>query len=245
MEVSGGYNLSLSDKLDGIPRTNANLNPLTNAKNDGFFGFSLGLAFTIFGGYDEAAEARAKALAESAEKARIEKQLADAEAARVKAVNDAEALRVKELSEAEARRLKDLSDAEARRLAELKAREKDTVIVLAKGNTISLPGIHFASGKAILSMDSEPILDKAYNALVANPNVKIVITSHTDNVGSEKANIAISLKRAQAVRNWLVKKGIASDRMRTVGRGPAEPVASNETADGRAQNRRIEFYVEN
>jgi outer membrane protein OmpA-like peptidoglycan-associated protein len=84
----------------------------------------------------------------------------------------------------------------------------------------------------------------AYNALVSNPDVNIEISGHTDNVGSQKLNQSLSLRRAQSVKNWLVKKGIASQRMRTVGKGPAEPVADNTTAEGRAENRRIEFYVQ-
>jgi outer membrane protein OmpA-like peptidoglycan-associated protein len=80
--------------------------------------------------------------------------------------------------------------------------------------------------------------------MVANPTVRVVITGHTDNVGSQKFNQDLSLKRAQAVKNWLVKKGIKSNRMRTVGRGLNEPVASNETEEGRAENRRMEFYVQ-
>jgi OOP family OmpA-OmpF porin len=84
----------------------------------------------------------------------------------------------------------------------------------------------------------------AYNALVANPDVQVEISGHTDNVGSQQYNQVLSLKRAQAVKNWLVKKGIASNRMKTVGKGQNEPVASNTTDAGRAENRRIEFYVQ-
>ena len=80
--------------------------------------------------------------------------------------------------------------------------------------------------------------------MVANPDVQIEISGHTDNVGSQQSNQVLSLKRAQAVRNWLVQKGMASNRMKTVGKGQNEPVASNETDAGRAENRRIEFYVE-
>jgi outer membrane protein OmpA-like peptidoglycan-associated protein len=251
LAVNGGYNLSLSDKLDGIARSNTDMNALTNGKNDGYFGFSLGLAFTIAGGYDEAAELKAKALAEenarrleAEENARHAKQLTDAEALRVKGLNDAEALRVKGLADAEARRMKDLSDAEARRLADLNSRPKDTVLILEKGKTVVLKGVNFEFNKATLTDDSAPILQKAYNALIANADVKIVITGHTDNVGSKQYNQKLSLKRAQSVRNWLVKKGIASNRMRTVGRGFSEPVASNDTEEGRAENRRMEFYVQ-
>lgn len=162
----------------------------------------------------------------------------DAEARRVQQQTDAnaEAQRVKESTDAEARRVKDLSDAEARRL--------NSIIVLEKGKTVVLKGVTFEFNKATLTKESETVLEKAYNAMAANPDVQIVITGHTDNVGDQKSNQVLSLKRAQAVKNWLVKKGIASNRMRTVGRGQNEPVSSNETDDGRAENRRIEFYVQ-
>jgi outer membrane protein OmpA-like peptidoglycan-associated protein len=162
----------------------------------------------------------------------------DAEARRVQQQTDAnaEALRVKASTDAEARRVKDLSDAEARRL--------NSIIVLEKGKTVVLKGVNFEFNKATLTKESETVLEKAYNAMVANADVQIVITGHTDNVGDQKSNQVLSLKRAQAVKNWLVKKGITSNRMRTVGRGQNEPVSSNETDDGRAENRRIEFYVQ-
>jgi len=74
--------------------------------------------------------------------------------------------------------------------------------------------------------------------------VQVEISGHTDSVGSEEYNQALSLRRAQAVKNWLVQKGIAANRMKTVGKGENEPVASNDTAEGRAKNRRIEFYAQ-
>ena len=172
------------------------------------------------------------------------KQQADAEAMRVKQQTDAaaETQRVKESTDAEARRVKEVADAEARRLAEQKSR--DTLIVLIKGKTVVLRGVNFDFNKATLTRDSEIILWRTYNAMVANPNVRVVITGHTDNVGGQKFNQDLSLKRAQTVKNWLVKKGIKSNRMRTVGRGLNEPVASNETEEGRAENRRMEFFVQ-
>jgi outer membrane protein OmpA-like peptidoglycan-associated protein len=164
------------------------------------------------------------------------------EAARVKEANVAEARRIKDSTEAETRRVKELADAEARRVAEQKSR--DTLIVLIKGKTVVLRGVNFDFNKATLTRDSEIILWRAYNAMVANPNVRVVITGHTDNVGTQKSNQTLSLKRAQTVKNWLVKKGIASNRMRTVGRGQNEPLSSNDTDEGRAENRRMEFFVQ-
>lgn len=278
LDVTGGYNLSLSDEFDGRVRTDTDLNSLTNGKNDGFYGFTIGLVFALGRGQDEDEAAKKKALAESealrakqqadadAEARRVKqaadlqaqrakeaadaesrrvKELADAEAQRVKQQADAqaEALRVKEQSDAEARRQKELSDAEARRVAE-QNRNAKPIIVLEKGKKVVLKGVNFETNKATLRKDSETILQIAYEALVANPGVQIEISGHTDNVGSEKANQTLSLQRAQAVRNWLVRKGIASNRLKAVGKGFAEPVATNATAEGRSENRRIEFYVQ-
>jgi outer membrane protein OmpA-like peptidoglycan-associated protein len=122
--------------------------------------------------------------------------------------------------------------------------KRDTTVVFEKGKKVVLHGVNFNTGKATLTKDSDTTLMAAYNALAANPDVNIEISGHTDNVGSAKANQSLSLRRAQAVKNWLVKKGIASRRMSTVGKGSAEPVADNSTAEGRAENRRIEFYVQ-
>jgi outer membrane protein OmpA-like peptidoglycan-associated protein len=149
---------------------------------------------------------------------------------------NAEARLEKESTDAEARRVKGLADAEVRRL--------NTIITLEKGKKVVLKGINFETNKATLRMESQTNLMQAYNALVANPTVQVEISGHTDNVGSQHSNQVLSLKRAQAVRNWLVQKGIASNRMNALGKGDNEPLSSNDTDAGRAENRRIEFYVE-
>lgn len=119
-----------------------------------------------------------------------------------------------------------------------------TTIILEKGKKVILRGVNFETNKAVLTGDSRNILEVAYNALTANPDVQVEISGHTDSVGSDQANQALSLRRAQAVRNWLEQRGVAGNRMKTVGKGEKEPVASNDTAEGRAENRRIEFYVQ-
>lgn len=229
LSINGGYNLSLSDQMDGRVRSSTDLNSITNSKQDGFYGFSAGLAFTIGGSYEASSNMN-------------DKKIAEAEAQRVKLQADFEAQRVKLQADAEARRVKELADAEALRLAAENGR--DTVFVFVKGTTVILRGVNFEFDKATLTKDSEIILWRAYNAMVANGAVEVVITGHTDNVGTQQYNQVLSLERAQTVRNWLVEKGIASVRMRTVGRGENETVASNATDEGRAANRRIEFFVE-
>ncbi|NUM75001.1 OmpA family protein, partial [candidate division KSB1 bacterium] len=117
-------------------------------------------------------------------------------------------------------------------------------IVLEKGKKVILRGINFEFGKARLTGDSKAILEVAYAALVASPEVQVEISGHTDHVGSEAANQRLSLQRAQAVKNWLVQRGIAANRMKTIGKGESEPVADSDSDAGRAENRRIEFYVQ-
>ena len=192
------------------------------------------------------ADLKASQLANANVAAQNAKGLADAEALRAKQQADAatEMQRVKDSSTAEARNVKLSTDAAARLAADQKSRDASLIIVLEKGKTVVLNGVTFETNKATLKDESETILTRAYNAMVANPSVRVEISGHTDNIGSEQANQTLSLKRAQAVRNWLVQKGIASNRMKTVGKGEDEPIATNDTIAGRAENRRIEFYVQ-
>lgn len=241
LDINGGYTLVFSDELDGIARSSNNTNSFTNGKHDAFYGFTIGLSFTI--GKDEEAVDTRKVELEAAEARRV-RELAAAEAVRVKQKADDEAIRVKQQADAEAAATlaKAAAEADARLLASQKGR--DTVITFVKGKSVVIRGINFEFNKATLVKDSEIILWRAYNALRANPNVSVVITGHTDNVGTQESNQKLSLERAQTVRNWLVERGIASNRMRTFGRGQNEPVATNDTDEGQAQNRRIEFFVE-
>ncbi len=116
-------------------------------------------------------------------------------------------------------------------------------IKLEKGKSVILAGIYFASGSANIAAGSEQVLEKAFQALSADPQIKVEIAGYTDNVGKLRTNERLSLRRAQSVMNWLLKRGIPAMRMTAIGRGPADPVAPNSTAEGRAQNRRIEFHV--
>lgn len=208
-------------------------------KLDGYATAKVGVNLYFGSGDDEEEAQRLK----DAEARRI-RELADAEALRLKqqAEAEAEARRVKELADAEARRLKELADAEARRLlAEQKGR--DTVIILEKGKTVVLKGVNFEFNKATLTMESEIILERAHKALHASPDLSVLIVGHTDNVGSAAYNKKLSLRRAEAVKSWLVKRGISVRRLSVAGKGFDEPIDDNTTDEGRANNRRIEFHV--
>ena len=114
---------------------------------------------------------------------------------------------------------------------------------LEKGKAVVLEGVNFVTGSSNLTPSSEATLDRAFTALAENTDVKIEIAGYTDNVGKAITNQKLSQRRAEAVKAWLVKKGIAASRIATVGRGDKDPIATNRTAEGRAKNRRIEFHV--
>jgi len=102
-------------------------------------------------------------------------------------------------------------------------------------------GISFFSGRADISPESVLALREVAAMLDEHPDWRIRVTGHTDNVGTKEANNALSLKRAVAVVNWLVGRGIKRTRIEPAGSGDSEPVASNDTDEGRAKNRRIEL----
>ncbi len=104
-----------------------------------------------------------------------------------------------------------------------------------------LEGITFKLNSAVIDPKSYPALNNAAQVMRDNPNVKVEIGGYTDSSGSAAYNKNLSLKRAEAVKSYLVDKGISAAQMTAVGYGEAKPIASNKTAEGRAQNRRIEF----
>ena len=104
-----------------------------------------------------------------------------------------------------------------------------------------LEGLHFDTGKSTIKPQSYPILDEVLTVLKRNPDLKIRIEGHTDNVGDKAYNERLSENRAKAVKEYLLNAGISEERLTSKGYGYAKPVASNETAKGRAQNRRVEL----
>jgi outer membrane protein OmpA-like peptidoglycan-associated protein len=124
--------------------------------------------------------------------------------------------------------------------------EQTRVISLApvvKGESIRLNNLFFAFGKAELQPESESELQRLYALLTQNPALVIVIGGHTDGTGSDAFNQTLSEQRAQAVRDYLVGKGVPEKRLTAKGYGKTKPVADNATEEGRLQNRRVEFTV--
>jgi len=103
--------------------------------------------------------------------------------------------------------------------------------------------IRFESGKAEIVADSAGLLDRLIETALRCPNTNIEIAGHTDTDGDEAANQTLSEQRAQAVTDYLVKAGLPANRFTAVGYGPTQPIAGNDTDQGKAQNRRIDFVV--
>jgi outer membrane protein OmpA-like peptidoglycan-associated protein len=116
----------------------------------------------------------------------------------------------------------------------------------ARGLVLNLSGeILFDVGKSMLKPDAKMRLAKLSGILLMMGDSHIDIEGHTDSTGSEETNLKLSRERAAAVGDFLVTQGIAQTRMTTKGLGPADPVASNDTAEGRAKNRRVEIVLAN
>ena len=103
--------------------------------------------------------------------------------------------------------------------------------------------IRFESGRSVIDADSAGLLDRLIETALRCPSANIEIAGHTDGDGEDAYNQALSEKRAQSVVDYLVKAGLPADRFTAVGYGSTQPIASNETDEGKAQNRRIEFVV--
>ena len=115
------------------------------------------------------------------------------------------------------------------------------VLFEAARKTLILDGANLETGKADLTTESQTILDGVAASLVANDEIKVQVGGHADNTGSAAVNKRLSAARAEAVRQYLISKGVAADRLTAAGFGPSKPIASNKTAAGRAQNRRVEL----
>lgn len=138
---------------------------------------------------------------------------------------------------ADAERRAALAAAELARVAAVTQDERGTVVTLSGA-------VLFPSGKSTLLPQARLTLDDVANALLeGDPDANFVIEGHTDSQGSNARNQQLSIERANAVRDYLVSREIAADRITTVGHGEERPIADNRTAEGRANNRRVEIVI--
>lgn len=197
---------------------------------------------------------------ELAESAARTLQLEQAAAGEVEAMHDAQTQTVASTSAALARTQTQLVSQDAVLMAETsrrisaETRAAEAAVALAKfatvkqeerGMVITLSGgVLFESAQSGLMPGAQLKLDEVAKALTEqDPTSKIVIEGHTDSQGAQAFNQELSQRRAQGVRDYLVSRGIASDRIRAEGFGFARSVASNDSAEGRANNRRVEIVV--
>lgn len=106
---------------------------------------------------------------------------------------------------------------------------------------IILRGVYFDFNRSDIRADARPVLDQGAELLKANPGVDVRVEGHTDSIGSEEYNQALSMRRAESVYRYLVNRGVDPERFTVEGFGESRPIASNDTETGRAQNRRVEL----
>ena len=169
------------------------------------------------------------ALSKDSESARLDSRTREADMAR----RDASLAR----EDADTERLR--SEELKRQLDELNAKETERGIVITLGDVL------FATGRAELSGSAPGHLDRLAVFLTEYPDRNVAIEGHTDSVGSESSNFSLSQRRADSVQSYLVNKGIPGNRLRTSAMGEGTPIASNDSATGRQQNRRVEVIIEN
>jgi outer membrane protein OmpA-like peptidoglycan-associated protein len=109
--------------------------------------------------------------------------------------------------------------------------------------SVVLKNVQFESNSSELTAGSSESLDKVVNAMNEYDQLRIEIQAHTDSMGEASYNLSLSEKRANSVRDYLVAKGVAANRMEVKGLGETQPIADNSTRDGRATNRRVELKV--
>ncbi|HEY1813601.1 MAG TPA: OmpA family protein [Kofleriaceae bacterium] len=121
--------------------------------------------------------------------------------------------------------------------------KKYNLIVVTEKKIEIKQTIYFDFNKSTIKPVSFALLNEVAQALADNPKIKIEIGGHTDSVGDDNFNLKLSQSRADSVRLYLVKRGIDYARLATKGYGETQPIADNRTAEGRAQNRRVEFLI--
>lgn len=115
--------------------------------------------------------------------------------------------------------------------------------VETEAQSVVLKGVTFLPGSATLTAEARTVLDGAAVALDGQKNLKVELGGYTDSQGKDATNLALSQRRANAARQYLIDQGIEADRLTAKGYGEASPIADNNTVEGRAENRRVELKV--
>jgi OOP family OmpA-OmpF porin len=118
--------------------------------------------------------------------------------------------------------------------------EATLTVMIEEPTSFTLNNVHFSTGSADLKSSSSKELNELANYLNLKKSVKVEIGGHTDNVGADDSNQKLSQKRAEAVKEFLIKKGVSENRLKSKGYGETKPVASNDSDKGKAMNRRTE-----
>lgn len=143
-----------------------------------------------------------------------------------------------EAREREAQRATQKAQGLEQELADLKARKTDRGVIVTLGDVL------FDTAQATLKPGAYGTIDRLASALKEDPERKVLIEGHTDSVGSDDYNQALSERRAASVQAALFERGVASSQVTTAGKGKTMPVASNDTPGGRQQNRRVEMIFQ-
>lgn len=176
---------------------------------------------------EELREEAARREQQAREEAEAARRLAEAQSSEI------------ELARREAELATEAAESMQRRLDYLELRETDRGVVVTLGDVL------FASGETTLQPAARDQLSDVVKLVQGEPDKQIRIEGHTDSTGSASANMRISRLRAEAVRDALIEQGIDADRIQAVGMGEDFPIASNETAEGRRQNRRVDVILLN
>jgi outer membrane protein OmpA-like peptidoglycan-associated protein len=181
----------------------------------------------------EAAQQAAQQAQQAAEQSRLQAEQSKQQAAATQAELDRTRQQLAE-RDADARRMR--MEAELARLASTRSDKRGFVVALSGG-------LLFDTGKNTLKAGAKSTLTKIAAQLKTNPDAKVSVEGHTDSVGTDAKNQELSEKRAGAVRDFLVSAGLPADHVTSVGKGESEPIATNKTAAGRQQNRRVELVI--
>jgi outer membrane protein OmpA-like peptidoglycan-associated protein len=174
---------------------------------------------------EEQREEAARRELEAREEAAAARRLAEAQASEI------------ELARREAELATQAAESLRRRLELLELRQTDRGVVVTLGDVL------FESGQTDLAADARGNLEDVVELLQTEPDKRIRIEGHTDSTGPASVNLRISQQRADAVRNELIAMGISADRIQAIGMGEDFPIASNESADGRSRNRRVDVIL--